>query len=435
MMDFEDDAGRLMDLALRAQDHGHQVMYWMCEKHPAGEGLVEKVSEFKPWMDWAELIVLSGNCDGPRQYPPAFAECFGKGYPIFGTTPKAAELELDRAKGQEVLKKYGVPTLPYTVVSSAAKGIEFLVSRGRPYAIKPWGGVADKSTTCVPLTVEDAIFTLQRMEASGFKGGLMLQEMVQGVEIGVSRFFGPAGWSAQIEESFEFKKFMNDDLGGNTGEMGTVIRHVRESKLFSMLLEPITEYLHYCNFVGDCSINCAVDAEGVPWPFEFTIRLGWPDFCIRQEVIRGDPVEWMAELLNGRDSMMVSSEVAVGVVLVHGDFPKEKDEASEWTGFPIEVANGMDWHIHWQQVAQSKVPVIVGGRLKSTPGMVTAGQYVGVATGAGPSVLMAHNAAYAAAEAVKWPSNEMYRTDIGKRLRGDLEFLQQFGYAVGMRYE
>jgi len=133
--------------------------------------------------------------------------------------------------------------------------------------------------------------------------------------------------------------------------------------------------------------------------------------------------------------MSVSSEVAVGVVLAHGDFPKEKDEATEWSGYPIEVKNGMDRHVHWQQVAQSKVPVIVGGRLKSTPGMITAGQYVAVATGAGPSVLTAHNASYAAAEAVSWPSNLMYRTDIGKRLSGDLQFLQQFGYATGMRYE
>ena len=263
----------------------------------------------------------------------------------------------------------------------------------------------------------------------------MLQEMVEGVEIGISRFFGPSGWSAPIEESFEFKKFLNDDLGGNTGEMGTVIRHVKESKLFSMVLEPLTEYLHYCDFVGDCNVNCIVDSEGVPWPLEFTVRLGWPDFCIRQEVIRGDPVDWMAELLAGRDTLAVSSETAMGIVLAHGDFPHEKDKAEDWAGFPISVSNGMDRHVHWQQVAMGKAPVIVSGRLKSTPSMVSAGQYVAVASGCGPTVISARRAAYAVAEAVKWGSNVMYRTDIGKSLAGELEFLQQFGYAVGMRYD
>jgi len=228
---------------------------------------------------------------------------------------------------------------------------------------------------------------------------------------------------------------MNDDLGGNTGEMGTVIRHVKESKLFSMVLEPLTEYLHYCDFVGDCNVNCIVDSEGVPWPLEFTVRLGWPDFCIRQEVIRGDPVQWMTELLAGRDSLETSTEVAAGIVLAHGDFPQEKDKADEWAGYPIEVANGVDRHVHWQQISHGRVPVIVNGRLKSTPGIVTAGQYVAVVSGAGSTVVEAIVEATTVAESVSWPSNVMRRTDIGRRLRSELSTLQQFGFAEGMRYE
>jgi phosphoribosylamine---glycine ligase len=430
MMDFKDDSGRLMDLALRAQEHNHQVVYWMNDEHPAGEGLVEKVHEFKPWMEWAELIVLSGNCD----YPPGFAEMFNRGYPIFGTNTKAAELELDRARGQEVLKAFGIQTLPYTVVSSISRGINFLVQKGRPFAIKPWGGATDKSTTCVPKTVEDAIYTLQRWEGQGLKGGLMLQEMVEGTEIGISRFFGPNGWSLPIEESFEFKKFMNGDLGGNTGEMGTVIRHVNDSRLFNLLLEPIGNHLHEIGFVGDCNINCIVDAQGTPWPLEFTMRLGWPDFCIRQAVLQGDPVTWMAELLHGNDTLRVSGETVVGLVMAHGDFPKEKDKPEEWSGFPIDVQNGMDGHVHWQQVAQGDVPAVIEGKLKKTKGIVTAGQYVAVVTGKGETVIEAAAEAYAAADAVRWPSNEMYRTDIGDRLREDLPALQLHGFAEGMRF-
>jgi phosphoribosylamine---glycine ligase len=431
MMDFKGDAGRLIDLALRAQNSDHKIRYWMHDSNSIGIGLIDRVNEWKPSMNWADLIILSGNCD----YPPSFSEHFGRGYPIFGTNPKAAELELDRAKGQEILKRYGIPTLPYTVVSSAAKGIEFLVKNNQPYCIKPWGGATDKSTTCVPSTVEDAIFTLQKWDREGLvKGELMLQEMIEGIEIGVSRFFGPSGWSLPIEESFEFKKFLNDDLGGNTGEMGTVIRHVRSSRLFDLLLEPLSDYLHLCHFVGDCSVNAIIDANGQPWPLEFTVRLGWPDFCIRQEVIQRDPVEWMAALLQGEDSLEVSSETALGIVMAHGDFPKERDHPDKWSGFPITVEDGQEQHVHWQQVMDDEIPVVVGKHLKMSRGMVSAGQYVCVVSGCGPSVIAAHMAANAAAEAVKWPSNILRRTDIGKRLKNQLPVLQSFGFAEGMRY-
>jgi hypothetical protein len=49
-------------------------------------------------------------------------------------------------------------------------------------------------------------------------------------------------------------------------------------------------------------------------------------------------------------------------------------------------------------------------------------------------VIEAAMEAYAAADAVRWPSNEMYRTDIGNRLREDLPALQLHGFAEGMRY-
>jgi phosphoribosylamine-glycine ligase len=66
--------------------------------------------------------------------------------------------------------------------------------------------------------------------------------------------------------------------------------------------------------------------------------------------------------------------------------------------------------------------------------MLTAGNYVVVVTGAGETVTAAHNAAYAVVGDVKWPSNVMYRTDIGKRLEAQLPVLHKLGYAKGITY-
>jgi phosphoribosylamine--glycine ligase len=431
MMDLESSCG--MDLVMRAQQHGHDVVYWTPEPAPVGTGLVRKTQDWEKYMKWADLIVLTGNCN----YPKGFEEYFTSGFPIFGTPPKAAELELDRGKGQEILKKYDIPVLPYKVVSSVREAQELLVKEGRPFVMKPWGGEGDKAMTAVPRSVNEGLYILECWKQKGlFKGQLMMQEKVEGVEIGISAFFGPGGFTKAKEESFEHKKFLNDDLGENTGEMGTVIRHVDESKLFDLLLDPLSDYLHLVGPVTDVSINCIIDGEGTPWPLEWTIRLGWPDFCIRQPLIYSDPLIWMADLVYGKDSLHISKDVAVGVLMAHGDFPREEDDAKEWSGFPVSLGSDHNSNcVHWQQVMMGEVPRESGKRIKEKTVMVTAGQRPLIATGTGEVVKVAAKEAYRTAKAIRWPSNVMYRTDIGKRLEKDLPLIQKHGFAKGMRYD
>jgi phosphoribosylamine---glycine ligase len=433
LLDIEGD-GVGIDLGVSAQDWGHEVRYWLPitrggNRRPYGDGILKKPKEWQTSMDWADLIVLTGN----NKYADEMAEYFGKGYPIFGANAKAAALELDRGHGQEVLAEHGIKTVPYTVVSSIDEAIAHIVSSGKGCALKPWGGDANSAMTCVASDADEAVFTLKRWRREGlFKGELMVQELCEGIEMGIAGWFGPGGWSRALEESFEHKRFLTGDLGANTGEMGTVIRHVERSKLFDLILEPLTEYLHTCNYVGDCSVNCIISDDGVVHPLEFTMRLGWPDFTIRQEVTKGDPVNWMLDLVQGRDTLEVSSKVAVGVVMTHGDFPICHDPVGTWAGYPIE---GLSEAAHFHQVMRDEVPRISGKRIEETEMYVTAGTYVLVVTGSGTTVASAARKTYASVEQIKWPSNIMYRTDIGERLKKDLPKLQRHGFARGLSYD
>lgn len=432
-----DGEGMGVDIAMRIQEAEHETKYWLPPHRdgtslPYGDGLLNRPAEWEPEMDWADLIVLTGN----STYQSSLVEYFGRGYPIFGANPKSAELELDRGVGQSVLEYHGIDTLPFEVVDSAEDAIRHIAESGKAYVLKPWGGDADKAMTLVSRSAEDAIFTIQRwVEQGKFKGQLMLQEKVDGIEMGISGFFGPGGWASAIEESFEHKKFLNDDLGENTGEMGTVIRHVEKSKLFAAMLEPLTEYLHRCNYVGDCAVNCIIDEEGKPWPLEFTMRLGWPDFCIRQSLIESDPAEWMFDLVHGKDTLKVSPDIAVGVLMAHGDFPKGKDPMNTWSGYPISgISSGSRASLHFQQVMVGEAPVLKDGKVERVSKILTAGNYVLVASGTARTVSRAADRAYETAWGVKWPSNIMFRTDIGKRLEEELPLLQAMGFAKGMRY-
>jgi phosphoribosylamine--glycine ligase len=424
---LDSDGAPGLDIALRGDAAGHSVRYYTPpQATEVGKGMVPIITEWAESMDWADLIILTNNA----KYEDALAPFFGKGYPIFGANAKAAELELDRKVGQDVLKECGVGVLPYHAVDNLDDAIAYVEKHPKGYAIKPWGGIKDKAMTCVAADADEAIFYLNRWKSREMSGQLMLQERVDGVEMGIAGWFGPGGWSKYFEESFEHKKFLHSDLGCNTGEMGTVIRHTLKSRLFDKVLKPLTDYLHQCNYVGDCSVNCIIDERGDPWPLEFTMRLGWPDFCIRQPLIVGDPLEWMLDLVHGVDTFDVYEEVAVGVLLAHGNFPLDT-EHKEWDGFPIRGVNEKNLNqFHFQMVREGKYPTVEG----KEEGLLTAGNYLMIVTGTGNTVREAQEKAYNAAWKVKIPSNVMFRTDIGDRLRDDLPTLHRLGYARGMDF-
>ena len=113
-----DGEGCGVDLALRAQNADHDVRYYLPphaggEPRLYGDGLVQKSKDWEADMPWAELIVLIGNTVARDKLAPYF----GKGFPIFGTNDKSAELELDRGKGQQILESNGVDIIPYQIVS------------------------------------------------------------------------------------------------------------------------------------------------------------------------------------------------------------------------------------------------------------------------------------------------------------------------------
>lgn len=406
-----------LNFALRCQDEGHQVRVWFPEKSTVGDGWINKIPSWQAQMNWAELVVLTGNSKLGNLLEPYFK----KGYPILGSNKAGAELELDRAKGQECFENAGINTLPYETFTDYNKAIQYIKKNPIPYVMKPWGGTADKALSYVPpkgYELEAMVFHLERCNKDGLKGEFMLQECVRGTEMGVSGWFGPGGFSVWIEEDWEEKKFMNGGLGCNTGEQGTIVRHVKESMLFNEVLKPLEPQLHQIGYVGNINVNCGIDKSGNPWPYELTMRLGWPDFNIILPLMK-EPCEWMADLIYGSDTLQMSEKIGVGVVLTHGEYPHCDMLDPATVGFPIY---GWKDDKNYQPCLMRKGPE-------------TSGSYIAVITGQGDTVEEAADAAYKRIDKIKIPSNVMYRTDVGERLEEELPILQKHGYAEGMKYE
>lgn len=426
-----------LDLAMRASQT-HFVKYFVRNTPKTeliGKGLVERVDDFKPWWRWADLVVATGNDYFLRDY-----ENLSKTYavPQITTCSAAAEWEIDRPKGQALLRKHGIATLPSKEFSDYDSAIAHVKKHDKRFVSKPAGDTTDKAMSYVSESPADMVYMLERWKRlSKLKGPFTLQEFMPGIEMGIAGWFGPGGWNDGWEENFEFKKMMNDNLGVNTGEQGTVMRYVRTSKLARKLLMPLTAELERVGYVGDIDINCIIDEKGHPWPLEFTCRLGWPAFHLQVALQQGDPAEWLLDLATGKDSRsFLHDKIAVGVVMSIPDYPYSHLTRKEVVGVPVYGMTPSLWK-HWhpcQMMLGKEVPNVVDGHHVKMPMPVTAGDYVGVMTAVSDTIKDAALTCYRRLEKLTVPNSPMYRTDIGKKLAKQLPLLQKFGYAEGMVY-
>ena len=431
-----DQDALLLDLCIRAKADGHDVRWWMPkarngEDCKIGDGFLSKVKDFLPHVKWADLIILGTNQKYTREIHPLFV----KGYPVFGANPKAAELELDRGVGQEICERYGMDVIPYVIVSSWKEALAHVEKTMGTFVSKPWGGSDDKSLSYVSNSPEDLIFKMEKWaEAGPMKGQLMLQEKVKGIEMAVGGWFGPGGFNKALCENWEEKKFMNEGLGQNTGEQGTVLRYVETSKLFNEVLEPITDYLHKISYVGYVDMNAMVEGKKA-WALEATMRFGYPLREIQTSLHRGDSITWMYDLLHGRDTLKVKEDVAVGVVFTHGAFPNARYDDPAEDGFPLYGFESVPFGgLHYNNMRVGKAPVKVGNGIVWKEMPVTAGAYALTVTGTGATVSDAREVVYKRAWKLKPPTNRMFRTDIGCRLEDQLPELQSNGYALDMEF-
>ena len=427
---FIDVYSSYLDLALRCVNAGHEVRWFQSKTREGlpstvGNGLIKKVPDWESSMKWADLILLADNV----RYI-GFLEKYRKaGYPIWGPNVGVADWELNRECGQEILRKAGVKCMESIPFKSLGKAQDFLMANPKRYVSKP-NADDNKALSYVSKSPRDLMFMLEYWKKnSKVKADFILQEFTPGIEVAVGGWFGLGGFAGKWLENFEHKKLMNGEVGVNTGEMGTVLKYVEKSVLADMLLKPLEGELFRQGYTGYIDVSVIVSKSGDPLPLEFTSRPGWPLQQILQCLHEGDPVEWMVDSLNGKDTMKVRSDVAAGVVMTIPDFPYSRMTKKEVSGYPVYGWDKIpERHFHPAEMMMGEVWDQEGDKLKKVPGLVTAGDYVCVITGSAPTVSKASEQAYKHLDKIELPNSPMYRTDIGHRLEKQLPELQKHGY-------
>lgn len=423
---------------MRCEAMGHEVRVFMgpCKdgsRYPVGDGLLTKVPEWQGSMRWADLIITSDNV----KYLKEMESYRRAGYPIFGSNMEVTDWELERGTGQDIFEDHGIKCLPSTIFKTYDEAIEFLNKNpeGR-YVSKPTGD-ADKALSYVSKSSQDMMFMLNHWKRKQIsKVPFLFQEFRPGIEMAVGGWVGRDGFLSHFLENFEFKKLMNDEVGVNTGEMGTAMKYVtaEESLLARTVLLPLEAALIRSGYTGYIDVAVIIDKKGNPWPLEFTSRPGWPLFQI-QQALHPDPCQWMLDALNGKDTFKPFDDIAIGVVVTMPDFPYSHMTRKEVTGFPVwGITTKNRFNVHPCEMMLGEAPVLENGKIKTKQMMVTAGDYVLVVTGTEPTISEAKDSAYDVLRQLEIPNSPIYRTDIGCRLEKQIPELQSLGYATSWEW-
>ena len=428
-----DQDGVGLSFALRASAAGHAVK-WFVKPRPSnnpdtGKGFrgIEKIDNWVTHAAWADLIFATSNDD----YIEKLEFFRKKGYPVFAPSVASAKLEISRKDGMALLEKAGIECVPYKTFPNMQAAEKHVVKTDERFVFKTLGDNEDKSLTYVSKSPDDMVGWMRRQKPP--KGEVMLQTFVKGIELGVSRFMGSAGWVGQWNESFEHKKLMSKNFGPNTGEMGTIAYFTKTSKLGDETLGKLEDELLKRNHVGDTALGFMIDEKGQPWPTEWTCRMGWPIANMMLGATKGDPVSWMKDALEGKDTTTFSEDIGCCIVMAHDKFPHTEDVKTA-SGTPIAgVTRGNLQHIHPQNVMMQKQPKVANGTVVEKSMWTTSGDYVAVITGFGKSVQQACKRAYKTVDQLH-VSNPIVRDDIGEGLKDQLPKLHAMGYATACEY-
>jgi len=410
-----------LDLCYRAAEAGHKVRWWLPRENGQipkdGNGFpkIDKVENWKSHMDWAKSGLIVNLYNGPVTKELDRYRDFG--FPVFGPSAKSSALEVERQKGMEALEKQGVKVPPYKTFQSLKEAMSYAEKSDRRLVFKTLGDEEDKSLSYCAHDPEDMVWRINSWIEQGMtlKGPCMLQDFIEGIEVGVSAWMGSKGFLNGFNVNFEFKKLMSEDYGPATGEMGTVCKYVESSKLADTTLRPMESTLLELGHRGDTDLNCIVDEKGDAYCLEFTNRFGWPSTQILMASHKGDPVQWMKDALKGENSLDVDRRTAIGVLMAAPPFPYP-DEEGQSQGLRV---SGIEEE--WNNVSPWQVELSEEGEYLST------GPYVCLVTALGADVHDVIPEVYEHVKRIKFP-NRIARSDIGSRLEKQLPILHSYGY-------
>jgi len=412
----------ITDIAWCVIKEGHQVKYYIEDEvdRDIGEGFVPKVDDWRPEVEWADVIVF----DDVLGHGKIAEELRKQGKAVIGGTAYTDKLEDERSFGQEELKKHGIPIIPYSEFTSFDEAINYVKQNPAKYVIKPSGEAQNKKGLLFVGQEDDGADVIRVLESykrtmQQHIAIIQLQRRITGVEVAVGAFFNGKQFMTPININFEHKKLFPGNIGPSTGEMGTSMFWSMPNKLFNTTLKKIEKTLATEGYVGYIDLNCIVNGNGI-YPLEFTSRFGYPTIFIQQEGILNTMGEFLHGMATGQmNEFRTKKGFQVGVRILVPPFPFGDQETfeSHSKGSTIVFKKHDENGVHIEDVKLINGEWVVAG----SSGVIM------VVVGTGSTMKDAQKQVYNRISNILIP-HMYYRTDIGDRWYEDSDRLHSWGY-------
>ena len=331
------------------------------------------------------------------------------GVPVFGPSQAAAQLEGSKGFTKDLCQRAGIPTAGYVRTASLEEARAALARFSAPYVLKADGLAAGKGVV-IAATLEEAEETLADMFGGGFGGAgaqVVIEEFMEGEE---ASFFALTDGTAIVPfgSAQDHKRVGDGDVGPNTGGMGAyspapVLTSELQARVMAEIIEPTVRTMRAEGnpYQGVLFAGLMLTSEG-PKLIEYNARFGDPECQVLMMRLEGDLVALMLACATGTlegTQVALSDETALTVVMAAKGYPgtPEKGGAIDLSG--VEPGAAKVFH--------------AGTALKDGALVANGGRVIAV-TAMGASVTEAQAKAYAAVDAIRFPSG-FCRRDIGWR--------------------
>ena len=330
------------------------------------------------------------------------------GIPCFGPKANAAIIEGSKIFSKNLMKKYNIPTAKYEVFTDVDSALAYLENESYPTVIKADGLALGKGVV-IAMNKEEAVEAVRSMMEdrmfgdSGSRVGI--EEFLTGPEVSVLAFTD-GKTVAPMVSSMDHKRALDNDMGLNTGGMGTIAPNpyytadIADECMKSIFIPTIDAMnAEGRTFTGCLYFGLMLTPKG-PKVIEYNCRFGDPETQVVLPLLESDLLEIMMACTNGtlaNTEVKFSNGAACCVIMASGGYPK-----SYKSGFEITVEDGMSADIYF------------AGAKDSDGKLVTAGGRVLGVTAVEKDLASAINAAYNNVAKVNFEGAH-YRKDIGKR--------------------
>jgi phosphoribosylamine--glycine ligase len=274
-----------------------------------------------------------------------------RGWPVFGPTKAAAQLESSKSFAKEFLQRHRIPTAAYAICDSVEEVRDALTHFHLPVVVKADGLAAGKGVV-VAATKEEAASAASEMLSGKMVGEagtrIVLEEFLTGDELSFL-VLSDGERVAPLVAAQDHKRIGDGDSGPNTGGMGAystadIIDDKMRDWLVSHIARPVVAGMKAegAEYKGVLYCGLMMTAKG-PMVLEFNCRFGDPETQPILMRLESDLVDALQASIEGRVSegdFKWSQDASVCVVMASGGYPGTFDVGKKVSGLD-EVGEGV----------------------------------------------------------------------------------------------